>query len=104
MLVVHRDTGRIEHRRFGEIVDVIPAGDLLVHNTTRVIKARLLGKRQSGARAEILLLKPLSGDTWEAMVSPGGKLRPGRRVDIGPELSVDILEITARRTRVVKLV
>jgi S-adenosylmethionine:tRNA ribosyltransferase-isomerase len=105
LMVVHREdgTGRIEHRRFSDIVDLIPSGDLLVLNTTRVLRARLLGKRTSGAPAEILLLKPVSGDTWEAMVSPGGKLRPGRRVEIGPDLSVEILEVTERRTRLVRL-
>ena len=103
LMVVHRDSGSIEHKRFADIVDLIPPGDVLAVNTTRVLKARLLGKRASGAPAEILLLKPLAGDTWEAMVSPGGKLRPGRRVEIGPELSVQILDITDRRTRVVKL-
>ncbi|HEY8176436.1 MAG TPA: tRNA preQ1(34) S-adenosylmethionine ribosyltransferase-isomerase QueA [Gemmatimonadaceae bacterium] len=104
LLVVHRSDERIEHRRFSDIVGLIPAGDALVLNTTRVLKARLLGKRASGARAEILLLKPLGDDRWEAMVSPGGKLRPGRRVEIGPDLGVEILEMTERRTRVVRLI
>jgi S-adenosylmethionine:tRNA ribosyltransferase-isomerase len=103
-MVVHRSDERIEHRQFSHIVGLIPAGDVLVLNTTRVLKARLLGKRASGARAEILLLKPLGDDRWEAMVSPGGKLRPGRRVEIGPELGVEILEVTERRTRVVRLI
>lgn len=103
LMVVHRDSERVEHRHFGDIVDLIPAGDLLVLNTTRVLKARLLGTRTSGAPAEILLLKPLPDGEWEAMVSPGGKLRPGRRVEISPELSVDIVSITERRTRIVRL-
>jgi S-adenosylmethionine:tRNA ribosyltransferase-isomerase len=103
-MVVRRDSGEIEHRHFSDIVDLIPAGDVLVLNTTRVLKARLLGKRASGAPAEIFLLKPLGEDRWEAMVSPGGKVRPGRRIEIGPQLSVEILEITERRTRVVRLV
>ena len=104
LLVVHRKDERIEHCEFSDIAGLIPAGDVLVVNTTRVLKARLLGTRASGARAEILLLKPLGDDRWEAMVSPGGKLRPGRRVDIGPELAVEILELTERRTRVVRLI
>jgi len=103
LMVVDRSAGSIQHKRFADIVDMIPSGDVLVLNTTRVLKARLLGKRASGAPAEILLLKPLVGDTWEAMVSPGGKLHPGRRVTIGPELSVEILDITERRTRIVRL-
>jgi S-adenosylmethionine:tRNA ribosyltransferase-isomerase len=102
LMLVHRVNGTIEHRHFTELPSLIPSADLLVRNTTRVINARLLGRRESGAPAEILLLKPL-GDLWEAMVSPGGKLKPGRRVTIAPELSVEILEVTQRRTRLVRL-
>src|SRR5262249_8570692 len=61
------------------------------------------GTRASGAPAEILLLKPLGDGRYEAMVSPGGKLKPGRRVDIGPGFAVEILEVTERRTRIVRL-
>jgi S-adenosylmethionine:tRNA ribosyltransferase-isomerase len=104
LMVVRRASGEIEHRHFRDLAELIPGGDLLVVNTTRVIKARLLGQRASGAPAEILLLRLVDGAVWEAMVSPGGKLKPGRRVDIGPDLSVEILEVTDRRTRHVKLI
>ncbi|MDQ3698199.1 MAG: tRNA preQ1(34) S-adenosylmethionine ribosyltransferase-isomerase QueA [Gemmatimonadota bacterium] len=103
LLVVRRCTGQIEHRGFGEIAELISPGDAIVLNTTRVIRARLLGKRASGGPAEVMLLHPTRDDLWEAMVSPGGKLRPGRTVTIAPELAVDILEITERRTRIVRL-
>jgi S-adenosylmethionine:tRNA ribosyltransferase-isomerase len=104
LMVVHRESGAIDHRGFEDLPDLIPAGDLLVLNTTRVMKARLLGRRASGAPAEILLLKRADGDVWEAMVSPGGKLKPGRKVEIAPDLTVEILEITERRTRLVRLI
>jgi S-adenosylmethionine:tRNA ribosyltransferase-isomerase len=68
-----------------------------------VIRARLLGSRASGAPAEILLLKPLGEARYEAMVSPGGKLKPGRRVTIAPGFEAEILETTERRTRIVRL-
>jgi S-adenosylmethionine:tRNA ribosyltransferase-isomerase len=103
LMVVRRERGEIEHRSFRDIAEMVPADDLLVLNTTRVMKARLLGKRASGAPAEILLLKPVGGDVWEAMVSPGGKLKPGRRVEISDALTVEILEVTPRRTRLVRL-
>ena len=103
LLVVDRATERIEHRRFADLAEMVSPGDALVLNTTRVIRARLLGTRESGAPAEVFLLKPLGGDTFEAMVHPGGKLRPGRTVHVAPELEVDILEMTERRTRVVRL-
>jgi S-adenosylmethionine:tRNA ribosyltransferase-isomerase len=103
-MVVQRATGAIEHRRFGDLVDLVPPRDLMVFNTTRVFRARLLGTRDSGAAAEILLLKPLGDDRWEAMVHPGGKLKPGRLVRVAPGFSVEVLETTDRRTRTVRLV
>lgn len=102
-MVVHRDSGDIEHRTFREIVDVIPSGDAIVVNTTKVFRARLLGTRDSGAPAEFLLLKSLGDNNYEAMVHPGGKLKAGRRVRISDELSVEVLETTERRTRIVHL-
>lgn len=103
LIVVSRGSGRIEHRHFADLPDLTRGGDLLVVNTSRVFKARLLGERASGAPAEILLLKPLGADRWEAMVSPGSKLRPGKRIDIGSGFAVEILEITARGSRIVRL-
>ena len=102
LLVVRRETGAIEHRRFRDLVELITLGDALVLNTTKVFRARLLGRRASGADAEVLLLRELGDGTWEAMVSPGGKLRPGRTVHIADGFDVEILEITDRRTRVVR--
>lgn len=102
-MVVHRDTGTIEHKTFRDLIALIPSGDAIVLNTTRVYRARLLGTRDSGAPAELLLLKPLGDDRYEAMVHPGGKLKPGRRVHVSPDLEVEILEATERRTRVVRL-
>lgn len=102
-MVVDRAAGTIAHLRFREIAELIPANDLLVLNTTRVFRARLLGARDSGAPAEILLLKPLDGDRWEAMVHPGGKLKPGRTVHIAPAFTATILGSTDRGTRIVQL-
>lgn len=103
LMVVDRATGTIEHRVFADVAELIAPRDVLVVNRTRVMRARLLGHRASGAPAEILLLKSLGGDRYEAMVSPGGKLKPGRRVSIAPELEAEILEVTERRTRIVRL-
>jgi S-adenosylmethionine:tRNA ribosyltransferase-isomerase len=103
-MVVNRATGDISHRRFADLSDLIPSGDALVRNTSRVIRARLLGSRDSGAPAEILLLKPVGVHRYEAMVHPGGKLKPGRIVHIAPGFDVEILEVTERRTRIVRLI
>ena len=102
-MVVDRATGAITHYQFRDIAALIPANDLIVLNTTRVFRARLLGTRDSGSPAEVLLLKPLGGDRWEAMVHPGGKLKPGRVVHVAPGFDATILETTGRGTRVVHL-
>jgi S-adenosylmethionine:tRNA ribosyltransferase-isomerase len=117
LMVVDRQSQRISHRQFRDLADLIPAGDVLVLNTSRVMRARLIGTRANGALAEVLLLKPHAEDSavsasagaesgaearvWEAMVHPGGKLRPGRRVHIGPGVDVVIDAITPQRTRLV---
>lgn len=103
LMIVERATGNITHRTFRDIADLIGVDDALVLNTTRVIRARLLGTRDSGAPGEILLLRDLGHDQWEAMVSPGGKLRPGRVLHIAPGFDVEIEELTERRTRIVRL-
>jgi S-adenosylmethionine:tRNA ribosyltransferase-isomerase len=103
LMVVNRTTGDISHRQFSDLEQIIPAGDALVLNTTRVFRARLLGVRDNGTPAEILLLRHLEGQEWEAMVHPGGKLKPGRAVRIADDFNVEILATTQRRTRVVRL-
>lgn len=103
LMIVDRASGRISHGTFADLVTLIPPGDVLVRNTSRVIRARLLGRRKSGAPAEVMLLKPLGDRRWEAMVQPGGKLKPGRVVHIAPGFDVEILESTPRRTRIVRL-
>ena len=104
LMVVNRTTGEISHQRFADLEQLIPAGDALVLNTTRVFRARLLGVRDNGAPAEVLLLKHLEGGEWEAMVHPGGKLKPGRVVRIADKFDVEIVATTQRRTRVVRLI
>ncbi|MBL8959471.1 MAG: tRNA preQ1(34) S-adenosylmethionine ribosyltransferase-isomerase QueA [Gemmatimonadetes bacterium] len=103
LLVVRRASQTFEHRRFGDLGDLIPRGDALIVNTSRVLRARLLGTRASGAPAEVLLVRDLGSDRWEAMVNPGNKLRPGRVVHVAPGFDLVIESITERGTRVVKL-
>lgn len=103
LMVVNRSAGEISHRMFSDLGEIIPAGDALVLNTTRVFRARLLGTRDNGANAEILLLRPLGDEMWEAMVHPGGKLKPGRVIRIAEDFEAEILSTTERRTRVVQL-
>jgi len=104
LMVLDRRDGRITHRRFTDLPSLLDPTDLLVVNRSRVVRARLLGRRRgSGARAEVFLLSPLGGDRYEAMVSPGGKLKPGRAVEITPGFVVEIVSVTERRTRIVQL-
>lgn len=105
LLVVDRATGALSHRVFSDLVEYVPAGDALVLNETRVFPARLLGRRASGAEAEVLLLTPQGGEekVWTALVRPGAKLKPGRTVEISDELSVEIVESTPGGERIVRL-
>ncbi|MEJ7760894.1 MAG: tRNA preQ1(34) S-adenosylmethionine ribosyltransferase-isomerase QueA [Gemmatimonadaceae bacterium] len=103
LMIVHRESGEILHGTFRDVASLIQPGDTLALNTTRVIRARLIGTRDSGAPAEVLLLKSLGAGRYEAMVNPGSKLKPGRHVHVGPELKVEIIELTDRGTRIVHL-
>lgn len=79
LLVLHRETGELEHRIFRDIGDYLGAGDLLVLNQTRVIPARVYARKETGGRVELLLLRRRDTLTWEALV--GGKgLRVGKKV------------------------
>jgi S-adenosylmethionine:tRNA ribosyltransferase-isomerase len=103
LMIVNRATGEITHRHFSDLPQLIPSGDAIVLNTTKVFRARLLGIRENGTPAEVLLLRSLGDSTYEAMVHPGGKLKPGRKVHITDDFDAEIISTTERRTRVVRL-
>jgi S-adenosylmethionine:tRNA ribosyltransferase-isomerase len=89
---------------FPDLLSLIPPGDLLVLNTTRVRHARFLGTRPSGAPAEVLLLHPATGDRWVALGKPGSALRPGLRVRIGPDACIETTAILPDGYREVRFV
>jgi S-adenosylmethionine:tRNA ribosyltransferase-isomerase len=89
---------------FSQLPSLIPPGDLLVLNTTRVRHARLLGTRASGAPAEVLLIHPAADDTWVAMGKPGSALQPGKQIALAPEISVETVEVLADGHRRVRFV
>jgi S-adenosylmethionine:tRNA ribosyltransferase-isomerase len=107
LLVLDRSADALRDLRFRDLVSLVPTGDALVLNDTRVFPARLRGRKPSGARAEILLLRREDGDpegrTWRALVRPGGKLKPGRRVAVAPGLDIAILDSTPDGGRIVRL-
>src|SRR6266511_3695528 len=79
LLVLHRDSGTLEHRIFRDVKDYLQAGDLVVLNQTRVIPARIFARKDTGGRVELLLLRRRDTVTWETLV--GGKgLRVGKKV------------------------
>jgi S-adenosylmethionine:tRNA ribosyltransferase-isomerase len=88
--VLPRAAGPVAHRLFRDLPELLRAGDLLVVNRSRVRPARLLGTRAGGGAAEVLLVRPLGDEAWEALVRPGRRLRPGDVVDVGPGLRVAI--------------
>ncbi|MEX2528418.1 MAG: tRNA preQ1(34) S-adenosylmethionine ribosyltransferase-isomerase QueA [Gemmatimonadota bacterium] len=94
------------HLSFRDLSQLTTPGDLLVVNESRVLPLRLLGRKPTGAPAEVLLLRPLTDDwvRWEALVRPGSKLKPGRSVEVVPgEMEVDIEESLPHGSRVVAL-
>ena len=93
-----------EDRRFRDLVELIPPGDLLVLNTTRVRHARFIGTRPSGAPAEVLLIHPASGDHWVAIGKPGQALRPGKRIQIGPAAFIETVKVLDEGYREVRFV
>ena len=104
LLVIHRDTGELEHKTFHDILSYFCPGDCLVLNDSKVIPARLYGtKKDTGARVEFLLSRRLREDTWETLVRPGRKLKPGDTVVFAPlgELEAIVNDYGEEGTRLV---
>ena len=92
----------IEHERFYNLQKFLTAGDTLIFNDTRVIPARLIGRKATGARAEIFLLRRLDSTTWETLVKPGRKINEGAEISFGIELSCKVIGRTNFGGRIVK--
>lgn len=104
LLALERETGAIRHLRFPDLLDLVAPADVVVLNTSRVIPARLHGRRETGAPAELLLVREQSDGTWLAMGHPGGKLKPGRRVRFGDDSVAEIVEVLGGGLRRVRFV
>jgi S-adenosylmethionine:tRNA ribosyltransferase-isomerase len=101
LLVLDRETGAMEHRSFADIVDYLEAGDCLVLNDTRVLKARLFGRKETGGRVEVLLHRragkgrETEAAEWEALVKPSGRVRQGSKLvfgENGMSLQAEVLD------------
>src|SRR5574344_1038626 len=102
-MLLDKETGEIEHKKFKDIINYLQPGDCLVRNNTKVIPARLYGKKETGANVEFVLLKNIEGNIWEAMVRPGNKLHAGAKVIFGDGLlQAEILETLEDGTRKVR--
>ena len=103
LMVLNRENQTIEHKTFKDIIDYLQPGDCLVRNNTKVIPARLYGKKETGANVEFLLLNNIEGDIWECIVRPGNKLHVGTKVIFGEGLlKANILEVMPGGTRKVQ--
>ena len=104
LLVLHRQTGEVEHHTFREITDYLRPGDCLVLNNTKVIPARLMGvKEDTGAAIEVLLLKRRENDVWGTLVKPGKKARPGTKLVFGDGcLRAEVLDVVEEGNRLVR--
>ncbi|MCI8960252.1 MAG: tRNA preQ1(34) S-adenosylmethionine ribosyltransferase-isomerase QueA [Lachnospiraceae bacterium] len=104
LLVMNRESGKLEHRVFKDVVDYLRPGDCLVINDTRVIPARLFGvKADTGAKIEVLLLKRRDQNIWETLVKPGRKCRPGTEIVFGEGLlRGTVLDVVEEGNRLIR--
>ena len=102
LLIVHRDTGRLEEDVFSNVGAYLNAGDALVLNETKVIRARLKGLKKTGGQVEIFLLHETKQGTWEALVRPSSRVKPGTYVSIGDLLHAQVNDILPDGRRLVK--
>ncbi|MCA9741949.1 MAG: tRNA preQ1(34) S-adenosylmethionine ribosyltransferase-isomerase QueA [Deferribacteres bacterium] len=103
LMVLNRETQKIEEKVFKDIVDYFGPNDCLVINETKVFPARLMGtKDKTDANVEIFLLRQLEGGLWEVLVKPARKVRVGNRLSIGDDLVCDVIDNTVSGGRVVR--
>lgn len=103
LMLYDKETGAVEHKVFYELIDELHEGDVLVFNDSRVIPARLYGKRvPTGGKVEVLLLTPVGEDTWEVLVKPGKKALPGTTIEFPEGLTAHVVDRTDFGGRVVR--
>ncbi len=103
LLVLDRRTGGVQHRTFRDLPEILAPGDLLVANRSRVFPARLLGRKEGGGQAEVLLVRDRGDGTWDALLRPGSRLREGARIRIAEDLDVVVLDDPPRVLRQVRV-
>lgn len=104
LMVLDRKEKTIEHKLFKDIIEYLKPGDVLVRNNTKVIPARIYGKKDTGANVEFLLLNRIDGDIWESIVRPGNKLHIGTKVIFGDGLlEAEVLDVMPGRNKKSKI-
>jgi S-adenosylmethionine:tRNA ribosyltransferase-isomerase len=102
LLYLNKNTGDISHHKFTDILELLKPSDVLVLNRTKVIPARLLGKKSTGAKVEVFLLNQKTNKTWECLVKPGRRLKVGTEVEFSRDLSGKIIDRTEDGERLVE--
>ena len=106
LMVIHKDTGKIEHKIFKDLVEYFTEGDVLVYNNTKVFPARLYGnKEKTGAKIEVFLLRELNKEQklWDVLVDPARKIRVGNKLYFGEgELVAEVIDNTTSRGRTIR--
>ncbi len=107
LMVIHRETGKIEHRLFKDIIDYFSEGDVMIMNNTRVFPARMYGnKEKTGAKIEVFLLRELNRETllWDVLVDPARKIRIGNKLYFGDDdsLVAEVIDNTTSRGRTLR--
>lgn len=102
LLVLNRESGVVEHAHFSNLADYFTAGDVLVVNSTKVIPARLIGTKETGAKVELFLLNHVVNDTWRCLVKPGRKCPIGTKVTVNEHFSGTVVDLALEGSRLVK--
>ncbi len=102
LLVLNKEKGQVEHSHFTSIVDYLQKGDVLVVNSTKVIPARLIGTKKTGAKIEVFLLNHVVNDTWRCLVKPGRKCPVGTIIKVNDNFSGIVMDMASEGSRLVK--
>ena len=103
LMILHKDSGELEHRIIKELPEYLRPGDCLILNDSRVLPARLMGHRPTGGVVEVLLLRDLGNKCWECLCKPGRKMQVGNEVIFGDgELTAVVREVREDGNRVVE--
>ena len=92
LMVLNRESKTVKHKKFFDIVDFLDENDVLVMNNTRVIPARLIGEKKTGAKIETFLLEQKSDNCWEVLIKPSKRVKPGTVIDFSGKLSARVME------------